>query len=63
MTSSTELVNRLWRLSTLLRKDGITYPQYVTELTYLMFLKLASVRSIEIPGRAVDSRWSYRRGR
>ena len=57
MTSSTELVNRLWRLCTLLRKDGITYPQYVTELTYLMFLKLVSVRSIEVPGRSVESRW------
>ena len=57
MTSSTELVNRLWRLCTLLRKDGITYPQYVTELTYLMFLKLVSVKSIEVPVRSVDSRW------
>jgi len=39
---STELVNRLWRLCALLRKDGVTYQQYVTELTYLLFLKMAS---------------------
>jgi len=37
---SADLVNRLWRLCSLLRKDGITYQQYVTELTYLLFLKM-----------------------
>lgn len=40
MTSSSELVARLWRLCAVLRKDGITYPQYVAELTYLLFLKM-----------------------
>lgn len=42
MNPSTDLVNRLWRLCALLRKDGVTYQQYVTELTYLLFLKMAS---------------------
>jgi type I restriction enzyme M protein len=37
---SADLVNRLWRLCAVLRKDGITYPQYVAELTYLLFLKM-----------------------
>ena len=40
MNPSADLVNRLWRLCSLLRKDGITYQQYVTELTYLLFLKM-----------------------
>ncbi|KQP00342.1 N-6 DNA methylase [Methylobacterium sp. Leaf91] len=44
MTTSHDLVTKLWRLCTLLRKDGVTYPQYVTELTYLIFLKLAQRR-------------------
>ena len=39
MNPSADLVNRLWRLCAVLRKDGITYQQYVTELTYLLFLK------------------------
>ena len=47
MTPSSDLVARLWRLCSLLRKDGVTYPQYVTELTYLIFLKLASERKPE----------------
>jgi type I restriction enzyme M protein len=40
LNPSADLVNRLWRLCSLLRKDGITYQQYVTELTYLLFLKM-----------------------
>lgn len=42
MNPSQDLVNKLWRLCSLLRKDGVTYQQYVTELTYLLFLKMAS---------------------
>lgn len=42
MNPSADLVNKLWRLCSLLRKDGVTYQQYVTELTYLLFLKMAS---------------------
>jgi type I restriction enzyme M protein len=44
---ATDLVNRLWRLCALLRKDGVTYQQYVTELTYLLFLKMASEQKDE----------------
>jgi len=44
---SSDLVNRLWRLCSLLRKDGVTYQQYVTELTYLLFLKMASEQKDE----------------
>lgn len=44
MAASFDLVSRLWRLCSLLRKDGVTYPQYVMELTYLLFLKIVSER-------------------
>lgn len=47
MNPSTDLVNKLWRLCSLLRKDGVTYQQYVTELTYLLFLKMASEQKDE----------------
>jgi type I restriction enzyme M protein len=47
MNPSQDLVNRLWRLCALLRKDGVTYQQYVTELTYLLFLKMASEQKDE----------------
>lgn len=35
-----EIVSRLWGLCDTLRDDGITYHQYVTELTYILFLKM-----------------------
>jgi type I restriction enzyme M protein len=47
MNPSQDLVNKLWRLCSLLRKDGVTYQQYVTELTYLLFLKMASEQNDE----------------
>lgn len=45
MNPSSALVNRLWRLCAVLRKDGVTYQQYVTELTYLLYLKMASEKT------------------
>lgn len=35
-----EIVQKLWNLCNVLRDDGITYHQYVTELTYVLFLKM-----------------------
>lgn len=35
-----EIVSKLWNLCNVLRDDGITYHQYVTELTYILFLKM-----------------------
>ena len=40
-----EIVNKLWNLCNVLRDDGITYHQYVTELAYILFLKMATVTS------------------
>ena len=37
---TSDIVARLWGLCHILRDDGITYHQYVTELTYLLFLKM-----------------------
>jgi type I restriction enzyme M protein len=41
MPSTNEIVAKLWNLCHVLRDDGVTYHQYVTELTYLLFLKMA----------------------
>lgn len=35
-----DIVQKLWNLCDVLRDDGITYHQYVTELTYILFLKM-----------------------
>ena len=41
MTATQDIVARLWKLCDVLRDDGVTYHQYVTELTFLLFLKMA----------------------
>jgi type I restriction enzyme M protein len=40
-TATHDIVQKLWGLCDILRDDGVTYHQYVTELTYLLFLKMA----------------------
>ncbi|MGL5766398.1 MAG: N-6 DNA methylase [Sarcina sp.] len=47
-----EIVSKLWNLCNVLRDDGITYHQYVTELTYILFLKMAKETGAEdkLPG-------------
>ncbi|PGY11126.1 N-6 DNA methylase [Bacillus sp. AFS031507] len=42
-----EIVQKLWNLCNVLRDDGITYQQYVTELTYLLFLKMMKEQETE----------------
>ena len=42
-----EIVAKLWNLCNVLRDDGITYHQYVTELTYILFLKMAKETGAE----------------
>ena len=42
-----EIVQKLWNLCNVLRDDGITYHQYVTELTYILFLKMAKETGAE----------------
>jgi type I restriction enzyme M protein len=47
-----DIVAKLWNLCNILRDDGITYNEYVTELTYLLFLKMLAEtgRESRLPG-------------
>jgi type I restriction enzyme M protein len=45
--STHDIVQKLWSLCHVLRDDGVTYHQYVTELTYLLFLKMAQETGVE----------------
>ena len=42
-----DIVQKLWNLCNILKDDGVTYHQYVTELTYLLFLKMAEETGTE----------------
>jgi type I restriction enzyme M protein len=39
-TTTHNIVAKLWNLCHILRDDGVTYNEYVTELTFLLFLKM-----------------------
>ena len=39
-TITADIIARLWNLCNVLKEDGVTYHQYVTELTDLFFLKM-----------------------
>ena len=41
MSESATIVQRLWNYCNVLRDDGVSYGDYVEQLTYLLFLKMA----------------------
>lgn len=45
MSNSNQLVNKLWNYCNVLRDDGLSYGDYVEQLTYLLFLKMDNERS------------------
>jgi type I restriction enzyme M protein len=45
MTTSTTLVQKLWNYCNILRDDGLSYGDYVEQLTFLLFLKMADEQS------------------
>src|SRR5436309_11716142 len=44
-----EVVNKLWGFCNTLRHDGIGYGDYIEQLTYLLFLKLAQEKGVTLP--------------
>ena len=54
--STTDIVSKLWNLCNVLKDDGVTYHQYVSELTYLLFLKMAKETGTEA-GIPEEWRW------
>jgi type I restriction enzyme M protein len=44
-----DVVQKLWGFCHTLRHDGLDYGDYIEQLTYLLFLKMADERGIELP--------------
>jgi type I restriction enzyme M protein len=44
-----DIVNKLWGFCHTLRHDGVDYGDYIEQLTYLLFLKMADEKEVEIP--------------
>ena len=45
MTTPQQIVAKLWNYCNVLRDDGLSYGDYVEQLTYLLFLKMAHERT------------------
>jgi len=50
-----DIVNKLWGFCHTLRHDGIDYGDYIEQLTYLLFLKMADEKGIHV---AEDYNWN-----
>jgi type I restriction enzyme M protein len=54
----TDVVARLWGFAHNLRHDGVDYGDYIEQITYLLFLKMADEQEIALPGK---TDWPYLR--
>src|SRR6266487_2259568 len=55
-----DVVQTLWGFCHTLRHDGIDYGDYIEQITYLLFLKMADERAVELPE---DCDWPRLRAR
>jgi type I restriction enzyme M protein len=53
-----DIVAKLWGFCHTLRHDGIDYGDYIEQITYLLFLKMADERAIDLP---LHTDWAYLR--
>jgi type I restriction enzyme M protein len=54
MNAPTSIVSKVWSFCTTLRDDGVSYGDYLEQLTYLIFLKMADEYSQPPHNRKVD---------
>jgi type I restriction enzyme M protein len=56
----TDVVQKLWGFCHTLRHDGIDYGDYIEQITYLLFLKMADEKGIDVPK---GCNWTVLRGK
>ena len=61
MTSPAALVNRVWNYAHVLRDDGVSYGDYVEQITCLLFLKMDAERVADGETSAVPAEWRWER--
>ena len=59
--STSEIVNKVWNYAHVLRDDGVGYGDYVEQITYLIFLKMADEREVDGQLIKVPKKYSWSR--
>ncbi|GJM05335.1 MAG: DNA methyltransferase [marine bacterium B5-7] len=57
--SASEIVNKVWNYAHVLRDDGVGYGDYVEQITFLIFLKMADEREMSGQQVAVPEKYSW----
>lgn len=57
--SASEIVNKVWNYANVLRDDGVGYGDYVEQITFLIFLKMADERETSGQQVAVPDDYSW----
>ena len=57
--SASEIVNKVWNYAHVLRDDGVGYGDYVEQITFLIFLKMADEREESGQQVAVPAKYSW----
>lgn len=45
MNNESNLISKVWNFANILRDDGVSYGDYLEQITYLLFLKMADEMS------------------
>ena len=57
--SASEIVNKVWNYAHVLRDDGVGYGDYVEQITYLIFLKMANEREVSGQETKVPKKYAW----
>ena len=57
--SSSEIVNKVWNYAHVLRDDGVGYGDYVEQITFLIFLKMADERETSGQQVTVPAKYNW----
>ncbi len=59
--SASEIVNKVWNYAHVLRDDGVGYGDYLEQITYLIFLKMADERETGGQETRVPKKYTWAR--